>query len=45
MHVKRKFAIWYCIVMCLALLALGKISCDGFVDYMGWQGLFTIDRR
>ena len=44
MHVKKRFAIVYSILMCVALLAVGKISCDSFVHYMEWDGLFTVER-
>jgi hypothetical protein len=45
MHVKKKFAIVYCTIMCVLLLAVGKLSCESFVHYMEWDGLFTVQRR
>ena len=45
MHIKRKFAVVYSIIMCVIIIVVGKISCDPFISYMDMDGIFTIDRE
>jgi len=45
MHVKKRFAIIYSTIMCIVLLVVGKISCDSFTSYMGWDELFSVQRE
>jgi len=44
MHVKKRIALVYCIIMGALLLTFGKTSCTSFVNYMEWGGLFTVER-
>lgn len=44
MHIKKRMAVIYCTIVCALLLILGRGACTAFIDYMDWEGLFTIER-